>query len=147
MELRAASEEECAQLEVPAGSRVYHLTRVRYLSGRPVMVERTAYREPVGAMVAGMALDVVSITERLENLGVIFADAEHQIDAVAATSEDARLLEVRSRAPLLRERRRTADPHGVMLEWSDDRYVGDAVAFTVRNSASGKALSRLPSPR
>jgi len=29
----------------------------------------------------------------------------------------------------------------------DDRYIGDAVAFTVRNSASSKALSRLPSQR
>lgn len=147
LELRPAAEEECAQLEVPLGSRVYHLTRVRFLSGRPVMIERTAYREPVGAMVAGMDLDVVSITERLEDLGVIFADAEHQIDAVAANSEDARLLAVRPRTPLLRERRRTADPNGVMLEWSDDRYVGDAVAFTVRNSAGAKALSRLPSQR
>jgi GntR family transcriptional regulator len=147
LELRAAAEDECAQLEVPLGSRVYHLTRVRFLSGRPVMIERTAYREPVGAMVAGMDLDEVSITERLEDLGVIFADAEHQIDAVAATSEDARLLEIRPRGPLLRERRRTADPNGVMLEWSDDRYVGDAVAFTVRNSAGAKALSRLPSQR
>ena len=103
LELRTASEDECAHLAVPPGSRVYHLTRVRYLSGRPVMIERTVYREPVGAMVAGMALDVVSITERLEDLGVVFADAEHQIDAVAATAEDARLLQVRPRVPLLRE--------------------------------------------
>ena len=150
LELRAASEEECEQLELAAGSRVYHLTRVRLLSGRPVMIERTAYREPVGAMVAGMPLDTVSITERLEALGVIFYDAEHQIDAIAASTDDARLLGTRPRTPLLRERRRSTDPDGVALEWSDDRYLGDAVAFTVRNSASSahaSAVTRLPSQR
>ncbi|AHH96746.1 GntR family transcriptional regulator [Kutzneria viridogrisea] len=145
MELRAATEEERVHLELGEGARVYHLTRLRLLSGRPVMIERSAYREPVGAMVAGMELDTVSITERLQALGVIFADAEHLIDAVAATTQDARLLDIRPRTPLLRERRRTTDPSGVALEWSDDRYIGDAVAFSVHNSAQASALSRLPS--
>ena len=36
------------------------------------------------------------------------------------------------------------DPTGVPLEWSEDRYLGSAVAFTVHNSVAVSALSRLP---
>ena len=74
----------------------------------------------------------------------MFADAEHVIDAVPATAADARLLGVQPRVPLLRERRLTTDLAGVPVEWSDDRYLGSAVAFSVRNSIAVNALSRTP---
>jgi GntR family transcriptional regulator len=44
--------------------------------------------------------------------------------------------------PMLRERRLTTDPAGVPVEWSDDRYLGSAVAFSVHNSVAVNALSR-----
>jgi len=142
---RVATEEEATQLELPDGTRVWHLTRVRMLGGRPVMIERTAYPERVGVLVTGIDLDRESITERLGELGIAFADAEHTIDAVAASAQDARLLDIRRGTPLLRERRRTTDPAGVPLEWSEDLYRGNEVAFTVRNSATRNTLSRLRS--
>ena len=114
----------------------------RMLSGRPVMVERAAYPDQVGTLVAEMDLAVDSITERLEALGVVFTDAEHVIDAVPASAEDARLLGVRAGVPLLRERRFTTDPSGQPVEWSDDRYVGSLAAFSIRNSVAVNALSR-----
>ena len=46
------------------------------------------------------------------------------------------------RAPLLRELRLTTDPDGVALEWSEDRYLGEAVAFTVHNSVHQNTLIR-----
>jgi GntR family transcriptional regulator len=141
---REANPSESEQLALAPGTTIYHLTRVRLLSGRPVMIERTAFPERVGALVAGIDADRESIYERLEELGVVFADAEHVIDSVPATADDARLLECRPRVPLLRERRRTTDPSGVPLEWSEDRYLGNAVAFTVHNSVAANALSRLP---
>jgi GntR family transcriptional regulator len=110
------------------------------------MIERTAFPDRVGARVAGIDADHQSIYERLEELGLVFADAEHVIDSVPASADDARLLGCRPRVPLLRERRRTTDPSGVPLEWSADRYLGSAVAFTVHNSVAVSALSRLPSP-
>jgi GntR family transcriptional regulator len=122
--------------------RVYHLTRVRLLSGRPVMIERTAYPERIGALVAGMDIDHESITRRLQELGVLFANAAHTLSAVIASAEDARLLDIRPRAPLLRELRLSTDPDGVALEWSEDRYLGDAVAFTVHNSVQQNTLIR-----
>ncbi len=122
--------------------RVYHLTRVRLLSGRPVMIERTAYPEHIGALVAGIDADHESITSRLQELGVVFANAAHTLSAVLASSEDARLLDIRPRAPLLRELRLSTDPDGIALEWSEDRYLGQAVAFTVHNSIHQNTLIR-----
>jgi len=135
---------EAERLAVPSGAQIYYLTRVRLLSGHPVMIERGAYPDRVGVLVAGMDLVQESITERLEELGVVFADAEHVIDAVPATAEDGRLLGVRPRVPMLRERRLTTDLAGMPVEWSDDRYLGGAVAFSVRNSVTVNALSRTP---
>src|SRR6202011_4363730 len=139
---RPAKPDEAERLAIPSGAQIYHLTRVRLLSGRPVMIERGAYPDRVGVLVAGMDLEKESITERLEELGIVFADAEHVIDAVPASAEDGRLLGVRPRVPMLRERRLTTDLAGVPVEWSDDRYLGSAVAFSVHNSTAVNALSR-----
>jgi GntR family transcriptional regulator len=139
---RPAAADEAERLALPPGSQVWSLVRVRLLSERPVMVERAAYPGQVGELVAEMDLSVDSITERLEELGVVFADAEHVIDAVPASAEDARLLGVRAGVPLLRERRFTTDHSGQPVEWSDDRYLGSATAFSIRNSVAVNALSR-----
>ncbi|GAA3085180.1 GntR family transcriptional regulator [Streptosporangium carneum] len=139
---RGPTELEAERLGLDPGARVYHLTRLRLLSGRPVMIERTAYVERVGALVGGIDADNESITLRLEELGVVFAHAEHTVSAVPADAEDARLLGVRPRTPLLRELRRTTDLENRPLEWSDDRYLGDAVAFTVHNSVRANTLIR-----
>ena len=142
LQRRPAKPLEAERLAVPPASPIYFLVRVRLLSARPVMIERGVYPDRVGALVAGMDLEHGSITERLEELGIVFADAEHVIDAVPASAEDARLLGVSPRVPMLRERRLTADPAGVPVEWSDDRYLGSAVAFSVHNSTAVNALSR-----
>jgi GntR family transcriptional regulator len=136
---RPATASEAERL---GSAHVYHLTRVRLLSRRPVMIERTSYPERIAALVAGMDPEHESITQRLRELGVLFANAAHTLSAVSATAEDARLLEIRPRAPLLRELRLTTDPDGVAVEWSEDRYLGAAVAFTVHNSVHQNTLIR-----
>ena len=144
LDRRPASDAEATRFGLPDGCLVYCLVRVRLLSERPVMVERAVYPEKVGVLVAGFDLATESIAERLEELGVVFTDAEHVIDAVSASAEDARWLGVRPGVPLLRERRFTTDRSGQPVEWSDDRYLGTETAFSVRNSVSVNALSRTP---
>jgi GntR family transcriptional regulator len=147
LDRRPGSAAETSRLALPDGAPVYHLVRVRLLSGRPVMLERARYPERVGILVAGLDLTVDSITQRLEELGVVFADAEHVIDAMSAPAEDARLLGVRPGVPLLRERRFTTDRSGQPVEWSDDRYLASEASFSVRNSVSVNALSRTSASR
>jgi GntR family transcriptional regulator len=139
---RPPTPDEAERLAIAPDALIYHMTRVRLLSGRPVMIERGAFPDRVGALLADMDLAHDSVTERLEDHGIVFADAEHVIDAVPASAEDARLLGVSPRVPMLRERRHTTDLAGVPVEWSDDRYLGSAVAFGVHNSVAVNALSR-----
>jgi GntR family transcriptional regulator len=143
---RPATPTEAERLAIAPETLIYYLTRVRLLSGRPVMVERGAFPDQVGVLLAGMDLEYGSVTERLEEHGIVFADAEHVIDAVPATAEDARLLGVSPRLPMLRERRHTTDLAGAPVEWSDDRYLGSAVAFSVHNSVAVNALGRQVAP-
>jgi GntR family transcriptional regulator len=146
MERRPATDAEATRLSLPGGAFLYALVRVRLMSGRPVMVERAVYPDRVGALVAGLNLAADSITGRLEELGIVFTDAEHVIDAIGASPEDARWLQVRPGVPLLRERRSTTDRAGQPVEWSDDRYLGTETAFSVRNSIAVNALSRTSAP-
>ena len=141
-EQRAATEVQARALALEPGTPLVYVVRVRLLSDVPVMIERTAYAERAGMLLSFVDLERESISERLEEHGIVFAHAEHTIDAVNATPEDARLLALAPGTALLRERRRTTDPQGRALEWSEDRYVGDGVAFTVRNSLALSPLVR-----
>lgn len=142
LERRAATEQQAAALGLRPAEPVVYVVRVRLLTGVPVMIERTAYPEPVGRLLSFVDLERESICDRLEEHGVVFAHAEHTIDAVNADPDDARLLEIAAGTALLRERRRATDEQGRPLEWSQDRYVGDGVAFTIRNSLAASPLVR-----
>jgi GntR family transcriptional regulator len=75
-------------------------------------------------------------------LDIMLADAKHTIDALHGPSEDARAFRHRPRLPAAREYSLTTGPASVPVEWSDDRYLGSAVAFSVHNSIAVNALSR-----
>jgi GntR family transcriptional regulator len=142
LERRAATDVQARALDLSPGDPLVYVVRVRLLSGVPVMIERTAYVERAGLLLSFVDLERESISDRLEEHGIVFAHAEHTIDAVNATGDDARLLEIEPGVALLRERRRATDSQGRPLEWSEDRYVGDGVAFTIRNSIALAPLVR-----
>lgn len=121
------------------GELVVELLRVRLLDAEPVMIERTCFVEPVGRLLFDFDLDGGSIYAHLRASGVDIARARQTIDAVAATHQDAELLGVAPDTPLLRVRRRTTDVAGEPLEWSDDRYRGDAMSFTLESAVAGAA--------
>lgn len=142
-EIRRVTAADAERLNAPLGDEVLDLQRVRLLDGAPVMVERTLYAGLVADHVLAMELTTGSITERLTELGFVYAHADHRIDAVSAGVAEAGLLGVRRGSPLLRQRRVTTSPTGIPLEWSDDRYRADAVTISVRNSMSANTLARL----
>ncbi len=135
--LRRADAEKAALLGIDVGEQVVDVLRLRLLDGRPTMLERLTYIEPVGRLLFGVDLDAVSITEYLDARGHGFADVDHEIEAVAADATDSDLLEVPEGTPILRLRRISRDADGRTFEASDDRYLSDIVRFTV--SASGRS--------
>ncbi|MDH6214015.1 GntR family transcriptional regulator [Streptomyces pseudovenezuelae] len=138
-----ASAQDAARLQLRPGVPVLHVLRVRGLDGEPVLVERTVYADWISPAVEGIDPDAPSVTQLLfEGTGLVFAYGEHVIDAVAASAQDAELLDIRRTNPLLRVRRVTTTREGRPVEWSDDRYRSDAVSFSVHNSIGNNALAR-----
>lgn len=137
---RTAGAAEVARL---GSSEVLEVLRLRTLEGEPVLVERTVYAGWIAAAVEAIPHDCDSITQALyDSSGLIFAYGEHLIDAVAAGSQDARLLGVRRGSPLLRQRRITTTQEGRPVESSDDRYRAGSVTFSIRNSIGANPLVR-----
>ncbi|GAA2401506.1 GntR family transcriptional regulator [Nonomuraea africana] len=138
---RRAGPAELVRLGTPD---VLEVLRLRTLEDEPVLLERTVYASWIAGAVEALPPDCVSVTQGLyDSVGLVFAYGEHLIDAVAAGSEDARLLGVRRGSPLLRQRRVTTTQEGRPVEWSDDRYRAGSVAFSIRNSIGANPLTRL----
>ncbi|MGI5490858.1 GntR family transcriptional regulator [Microtetraspora malaysiensis] len=131
---RPARPEVADALAVDEGDPVIELLRLRLLDGRPTMVERTAFVEPVGRLLFDFDTDSGSVYAYLAERGVDLSVARHVFDAVAADETDASLLDVPPGAPLLRERRRAGSAAGEPYEYSDDRYRPDVVTFTIENA-------------
>lgn len=129
--LHRADAERAHLLGVEPGDLVVDVLRLRTLDDRPAMLERLTYVEEVGRLLLGADLDAVSITEVLQSHGYDVGDVDHEIDAVAADEDDARLLDVGPGTPVLRLRRFSYGADGRVFEAGDDRYRSDVVRFTV----------------
>ena len=130
---RPADPESAEQLGLEVGAPVFQYKRLRLLDGQAVMVEQTTMIESVGRLLFDCDLDSGSVYEQLGERGVEFAEAQQTIAAIAAEAEDAQLLGIQRRAPILEVRRRALDPLGTALEWARDRYRGDAFEITIHN--------------
>ncbi|MFJ4688918.1 GntR family transcriptional regulator [Streptomyces sp. NPDC088789] len=136
--LRRPDAKVAAVLQIDPDDLVVQLLRLRLLDGRPAMLERMTYTEPVGRPLLNADLDAGSIYALLTTWGVDLDSARHTFDAVAADATDAALLDVPEGSPLLRERRLTTDSQGVPIEWSDDRYRPDVATVTVTNTRTAR---------
>lgn len=142
LDQRPASADDVARLGVVLAASLWELVRVRLLDGRPVMIERSVYPEAIGVRLSGVDLARGSITAHLLDSGIDFARARHTIDAIAADAVDADLLGVEVGEPLLRVRRAATSSAGEPLEWGEDRYRADAVAFVIENAARQPSTRR-----
>ena len=69
------------------------------------------------------------------------------IDAVPAGPLDAVHLGVTEGAPLLRQQRLARNADGIVVEYSDDRYLPGIVSFTIENTIDSRsALLRKETP-
>jgi GntR family transcriptional regulator len=130
---RPADPEAAEQLGLAPGDPVFQYKRLRLLDGEPVMIERTTVIEPVGRLLLDCDLDGDSVYGQLGARGIEFSEAHQTISAAAAGAEDAELLGIARRSPILEVCRRALDPNGQPLEWACDRYRADAFEITIHN--------------
>lgn len=121
---------------IAADDPVVSVYRLRLMDEVPAMVERLNYPIEVGRHVMSFDPDSGSIYDHLIECGVDIDHAIRTIDAMGATTEDAKLLGVATGTPLLRVRRRAFTSDGKPIESSDDRYLFDKARFTVTSSRS-----------
>jgi GntR family transcriptional regulator len=141
---RPADPESADRLGIAPGTPVFQYKRLRLLDGSPVMIERTTFIDAVGRLLLDCDLDDGSVYGQLGARGIEFSEAQQTIAAIAAGADDAALLSVARRAPILEVRRLALDPDGTPLEWARDRYRGDSFEITIHNQhalpRSGVAL-------
>ncbi len=126
---RRATAREARLLSVSTEAEVVVFTRVRTLEQRAVMVERSTWAPWVVPHIADVPDDVPSTTKVLADAGILVTTGTHRIEAVAAGTEDARLLGVRRSSPLLQVRRETFASTGRPVECAEDRYVPHTISF------------------
>jgi GntR family transcriptional regulator len=128
-------------LGVPPECAVVHLRRLRLADAEPMALEE--------AWVSTAVLpdwDPASVPSSLygaiEARGWTLTHGEDSVDAEVATAEQARRLKIRTRAPLLRIRRRTYAGR-VLVHLSDAVYRADRYTLRVPISASHEVSSSL----
>jgi GntR family transcriptional regulator len=129
-------------LNLDRDSPVPFLFRVRQADGEPLLIERTWFNPAIEGQLRGIDFERESIYEALERQGIVVASAQHQIGASVASREDASVLHLPIRSPLLHVERTGYDAQGRPIEYSDDRYVGSRVNFLLENSANAPAAGR-----
>lgn len=130
IERRAASEEQAAELRIPAEAPVWHLERVLLADDEPLGLESTYL--PVARFPD--LLDGFDPTTSLyrhvgDRYGLVYTEARERIETVLATPRDALLLETNPSTPMLLIQRCSADQAGVPIERVRSLYRGDRIGF------------------
>jgi GntR family transcriptional regulator len=120
---------EAEQLSLAPGALVFHLRRLRFLDDVAVGLEVT--RIPIDAApgLAGTDFSQASLYDELRAAGVTPTRADYDVQAVAADSDQAKLLGVAPGAPLLCTQSVTFDQSARPIELCHNRYLGDRYRF------------------
>lgn len=137
-------------LQIEPGAPVLELRRVRTLDGAPALVEVMYFVWELGKHLMEFDPDSGSVNRFLLDRGADLYASTHQLDAVAATADDAEQLGLAEGSPLLRVRRTTTDSAGDVVEHGEDRYVPGVTTVIVENrlfaapAAGPQALRAVP---
>lgn len=126
-----ASAEVAAALGLRAGEEVLRVQRLNLAGSEPFAIVTVWVRGELGARLSRADVELTTFYDLLPLRGVELASASQTINAVAATRAEARLLGVRTGAPLLACRRVTRDRDGRPVILSDHRYPGQRTLFEV----------------
>jgi GntR family transcriptional regulator len=130
-ELRPASEFEERRLQLPEGSSVVSIRRIRLADNEPVAIERAVLPPAAGDAVLAADLEEGSLHEALVAGGLVPTRGHATIGSEPAEPDEANLLDVPSGWPLLVERRLILDQQGTPLELTESRYASGRYALDV----------------
>jgi GntR family transcriptional regulator len=120
-------------LQLPEGTEVLRIERLRLTDGRPFSYIINYVPKSVGEKIRPDDLTLKPLLKILEDdLNINLANAYQRIEATIADSYVAPLLEIRLGDPLLRIERTVFDSHGTAVEYITVLYRADKYLYTVR---------------
>jgi DNA-binding GntR family transcriptional regulator len=118
------------RLGLSPGTEVVHLERLRRARGVPLAILRNWLPVAVAGAIPGDELEAQGLYACLRARGSTVHSAHQRIGARAASTEEARLLDVRRGAPLLTMERIASDERARPIEWGSHVYDARAYSFT-----------------
>lgn len=122
-----------AKLQLPVGSTVTVIKRIRRVNQQPVSFEITYLPESLGYELQQVNLATTDIFLALEEVcQTQLGHADLNIDAVLADEELGEFLQVNSNAPILRVERLTHNSEGQPIDFEYLYFSGDAFQYRLR---------------
>ena len=117
-----------AALQLPAGAKVYHFTRLRKVGGKPLALMENWVRDDITAIDEAL-LGSQGLYGILRNGGVNFRLASQRIGAMIANDYQAPLLETTTGSALVTMERTAVDDTGRQVETGHHVYRADSYSF------------------
>jgi GntR family transcriptional regulator len=133
--VRGAEPDEARRLRLAPGAEIVVVHRLRLADGEPVALERAVLRSDASTAVLAADLEDGSLHATLAGAGLVPTSGRSTLGSEPAGLDEARLLGVAARSPLLVERRVVLDQHGVPLESTESRYASERYAIGVELTA------------
>ena len=138
LETVLAPPDYAALLDVPTGSELIRLERLRSADGEPLLLVETLLPSPRFKTILDEDLTTVSLYAHLAEVYDVIPRGGHRlVEAVAAERRAARLLGVRAGTPLLRLRSVNVDQVGQPFEAFTAWYRADRTSFQISISPGG----------
>lgn len=129
-----------AALELPLGSKVTHIERVRLAAGHPVSFDDTYLPLDLGRLVAQDDLENEQIFTLLEERhGTPLLEAAYALQASTADAKIAGALQIAEGSAVFRIERTSLTTGQRPVDYEVLHYRGDAITFTTRLPRSGNA--------
>ncbi|MDA5192882.1 GntR family transcriptional regulator [Govanella unica] len=116
-------------LKIPKSGRCLSLMRLRRHKGKPVSLTTVYLPESFGEIITKKTLDDRPIVRILELAGIIAANAEQTISAIAADEQVAARLDVSTGSPVIRLRRTVFDYDGKPILYQQSLYNPDRYEY------------------
>ncbi len=119
-------------LDIPEGSKVFYLLRRRDGDGDPVVIVETYLPYDKCSFIAGNDYEKMSLYDSLDvDPDTKITSAKRFVEAAAASSEDAKILNTKKGSPILLIHTVGFNRDQIPLEYSIARYRGDVSGFQI----------------
>jgi GntR family transcriptional regulator len=133
--MTGADDLTATHLDLPGGSLVLDIVRIRLADGVPISLERVRLPADLvpGLLELPLGGSIYDLLER--HYGMKPTDVVEHLEVVEASPDEAALLGIADRAPLLAITRNSRTADGVAFEFSNDLFRADRTCVTFRTKA------------